>query len=81
MGARNKKYSRENVSKALDRLKMNQDHYYSCGIYYQGIITTYKPKDDPTYECTCGWWAAIRIAKWYTRTLPTVPKLVRASLR
>lgn len=29
-------------------------HYTSCGIFNQGIITTRKSKDDPTYKCTCG---------------------------
>ncbi len=29
-------------------------HYTSCGIYYQGLITSRKPKDEPTNKCTCG---------------------------
>lgn len=29
-------------------------HYYSCGIYDQGLFTTPKYLDDPTRKCTCG---------------------------
>lgn len=65
---------------ALDRLGRLQDHYTGCGIYYQGLFTSRKRVDDPTYECTCGWWASIRIAKSFVRSLPTVDKKLKASL-
>jgi hypothetical protein len=47
------------LSKALQRLVVLETqgwdfHYTSCAIYYQGIITTKKPKDDVTYRCSCG---------------------------
>jgi hypothetical protein len=49
------------LTNALDRLKGSFDHYYSCGIFYQGLITTLRPLNERV--CTCGIVAALKIVK------------------
>jgi hypothetical protein len=54
------------IREALERLAVLDTrgpdfHYTNCGIYNRGLFTTRKPKDDPTYACTCGRDEALRI--------------------
>ena len=54
------------LKEAFERIAVNETnglyfHYYSCGIYNQGIMTTYKRKDDPTRICSCGLEEAMKV--------------------